>query len=278
MLFHVNHYLFFTLITVLKYVICSNTVFCSSQVLCSSTSWFTLYDDITAGTIGLPIPVEHLTLPFGTCEDLLDPVAQKLVSTLILQHRHHAAHSRGVSPQKGSIRASSPGGGLASTYSPNTGLGPWGQTRGPQALWPGGAATSKGLPALHFLPVGGIFYLHRIPHWCPTEACPVGREKGARRAPVDSQAPPPGGFLRQGGIGGRCAVWASSNPKCWDGVSDGPWWAWFCILLHTDGAQRLWGGTVTQVSTPLPKPQPLPTPNSAQSRQAHSWCICSTLT
>lgn len=122
----------------------------------------------------------------GTCEDLLDPVAQNLVRTLILQRRNHAAHSCGVSPQKGSVRASSPGGGPASTYSPNTGPRLWGQTWGTKALWSGGVTSPKGLPALYFLPVGGIFYLHRIPHWYPTEACPVGCEKGARGTPADS--------------------------------------------------------------------------------------------
>lgn len=34
---------------------------CSSQVLCGSASCFTL-SDITAGTLGLPNPVEHLPL------------------------------------------------------------------------------------------------------------------------------------------------------------------------------------------------------------------------
>lgn len=172
-----------SLITLWKSIL---TIFCSSQVLCGSASWFTLFDNIGAGTIGLPIPVEHLALFPGTCEDLLDSVAQNLVKTLILHRRNHAAHSRGVSPQKGSIRASSPGGGPASTHSPNTGPRPWGQTRGTQALWTGGIAAPKGLSALHFLPAGGIFYLHRIPHWYPTEARPVGREKGARGAPADS--------------------------------------------------------------------------------------------
>lgn len=70
--FHVLFYLIILLITFLKSVLNSNVMFCSSQVLCGSASCFTLFDNITARAIGLPIPVELLARPPGTSEDLLD--------------------------------------------------------------------------------------------------------------------------------------------------------------------------------------------------------------
>lgn len=46
-----------------------------TEVPCGSASYFTLLDIIPAGSVRLPIPVKHLSLPTGTREDLLDPVA-----------------------------------------------------------------------------------------------------------------------------------------------------------------------------------------------------------